>query len=185
MMMAQAIDVAVRLTLFCLLIWPHLRLLAAMLEGPIWRSYGLTPRPHMMLMESVRKRRFTRALQFAAVVLVYDWIGQDMGGGQVTFWIAVGVVYSSTYWVTQVADWTLRFAARRKRALARAPRTHSSTSDAACGSDPIIMIDSKTGESFDCGSRREVWAWDVASNPQRKRNCADEYPLRGWMRSPS
>ena len=111
-MTAQAIDVAVRLTLFFLLIWPPLRLLARMLEGSIWRSYGLTPRSHLVLMESVWERRFTRLLQFAAVVVVYDWIGQDMGGGQATFWIAVGIVYSSTYWVTQAADWTLRFAAR-------------------------------------------------------------------------
>jgi hypothetical protein len=185
-MTAQAIDVTVRLTLFFLLIWPPLRLVARMLEGPIWRSYGLTPRPHLVLMESVWERRFTRLLQFATVVLVYDGIGQDMGGGQATFWIAVGIVYSSTYWVTQAADLTLRFAVRTgARALARAPRARSSTSDAACGTDPIIMRDPKTGESFDCGSRREIWAWDVAGNPQHERDCVHDYQMRGWVRSPS
>jgi len=55
----------------------------------------------------------------------------------------------------------------------------------ACGTDPIIMRDPKTGESFDCGSRREVWTWDVASNPQRERDCVHDYQMRGWVRSPS
>jgi hypothetical protein len=38
----------------------------------------------------------------------------------------------------------------------------------ACGTDPIIMREPKTG---DCGSRREVGAWDVAANPQREEAC--------------
>ena len=55
----------------------------------------------------------------------------------------------------------------------------------ACGTDPIVMRDPKTGERFDCGSRREVWTWDVASNPQRERDCVHDYQMRGWVRSPS
>ena len=56
---------------------------------------------------------------------------------------------------------------------------------AACGTDPIIMRDLKTGATFDCGSRREVWAWDVATNPQREEACVRDYQMRGWVRSPS
>ena len=47
------------------------------------------------------------------------------------------------------------------------------------------MRDPKTGDSFDCGSRREVWAWDVAANPQREEACVRDYQLFGWVRSPS
>ena len=54
-----------------------------------------------------------------------------------------------------------------------------------CGSPPIIMRDLRTGESFDCGSRREVWTWDVAANPGREEACVRDYQLRGWVRSPS
>ena len=38
----------------------------------------------------------------------------------------------------------------------------------ACTSRSIIMRNPETGATTDCGSRPEMWIWDVASNPGRE-----------------
>jgi hypothetical protein len=52
----------------------------------------------------------------------------------------------------------------------------------ACGTD-LLMHDPKTGDSFECGSRGEVSAWDLAANSQREEACVRDSRLRGRVRS--
>lgn len=56
---------------------------------------------------------------------------------------------------------------------------------AGCTSRAITMRDPKTGQTVDCGSRSELWAWDVASNPGREESCVRDYQIQGWVRSPN
>ena len=53
-----------------------------------------------------------------------------------------------------------------------------------CTSRAIIMRDPKTGQTADCGSRSELWLWDVTSNPGRERSCVNDYQRQGWVRAP-
>lgn len=124
----QTLDVAIRLTLFFMIVWPILRLLAQMLQGPIWRSYRLTPpsRPTMM-QNRAWEDLVIRGLQYTTVVIVFGLLAQNdrfwREDAQANAVIAIAVAYSSTYWVTLAADWTVRSVARRRaRALARAAR---------------------------------------------------------------
>lgn len=51
----------------------------------------------------------------------------------------------------------------------------------SCVSRQIVM-QGPTGTTIDCGSRSEVWTWDVVSNPGREEACVRDYQLQGWRR---
>jgi hypothetical protein len=55
---------------------------------------------------------------------------------------------------------------------------------ASCTSRPIVMRNPVTGQTTDCGSRSELWAWDVESNPGREMACVRDYQMQGWVRAP-
>ena len=56
---------------------------------------------------------------------------------------------------------------------------------AACASPQIIMRNPTTGQTADCGSRSQMWLWEVASNPGLEESCVHDYQAQGWMRSPN
>jgi hypothetical protein len=54
----------------------------------------------------------------------------------------------------------------------------------SCTSRAILMSDPKSGKTYDCGARSELWAWDVESNPRREETCVRDYQAQGWVRAP-
>ncbi len=52
-------------------------------------------------------------------------------------------------------------------------------------SRPIIMRNTATGQTVDCGSQDETWLWSVATAPGREESCVHDYQVQGWVRSPN
>lgn len=52
---------------------------------------------------------------------------------------------------------------------------------AGCSSTAIPMTNA-AGESVDCGSRSELWLWDVTANPPRERSCVADFQAQGFKR---
>jgi hypothetical protein len=50
-------------------------------------------------------------------------------------------------------------------------------------SRPIIMRNSLTGQTTDCGSHNQTFQWQVDSNPYREESCVLDHEAHGWVRS--